>query len=61
MSPTLAIIIGVGIIVLIGYRWARGITNMKEKYPEYDGKEYLNWDRKDDDWDNPTAHTEGDF
>ena len=41
-------------IVLISWLWVRGISNMKEKYPDYKGEDFL-------DWDDDKAHTEGNF
>jgi hypothetical protein len=29
---------------LISWLWVRGISNMKEKHPDYKGEDFLNWD-----------------
>jgi len=49
-----AIIISLLVAALISYLWVRGIDNMKKKYPDYKGEDFLNWD------DNK-IHSEGDF
>lgn len=36
----------------ISFLWVRGIDNMKEKHPDYKGKDFL-------DWDDNKSHTEG--
>jgi len=68
-----AILIVFLISTIIAILWARAIANMHEKYPDYKGEDFLNWDRKNDDWDKlPThsgrdgwddnkIHSEGDF
>lgn len=43
-------------IAILSYAWVKGISNMKENHPDYKGEEFLNWDRKNDDWDK--THTE---
>lgn len=59
-------LITIGLVLLvtipISLLWVRGISNMKEKYPDYKGDDFLStaagrdaWD----DWDN--AHTEGEI
>lgn len=50
------IVIGISILIAlpIGILWVRGIHYMKEKYPDYKGEDFLNWD------DNKT-HTEGEL
>ena len=53
------LIISFGIATIIAIFWVRGISNMKEKYPDYKGEDFLNWDEKDTDWDN--NHTEGEL
>jgi len=50
-------IIGLIIVVftlLIAIVWVRGINHMKEKYPNYKGEDFL-------DWDDNKIHSEGDF
>ena len=49
---------------LISWSWVRGIDYMKENHPDYKGDDFLstsagrdNWD----DWDDNTAHTEGEI
>jgi hypothetical protein len=46
-------------VAILSYAWVKGISNMKENHPDYKGEEFLNWDRKNDDWDK--THTEGDL
>ena len=53
-------IIGLAGLIQIGIAWVAGIDKMKKDYPDYKGEEFLNWDRKHDDWDNK-SHTENDF
>ena len=43
-------------VAILSYAWVKGISNMKENHPDYKGEEFLNWDRKNDDWDK--THTE---
>jgi hypothetical protein len=57
-----AIAITLIITIPVSLLWVKGISNMKEKYPNYKGEDFLNtaagrdaWD----DWDN--AHTEGEI
>lgn len=52
------IIIGV-LTLIVSYAWASAIINMKENHSDYKGEEFLNWDRKNDDWDDNKTHTEG--
>jgi hypothetical protein len=47
------IIIGV-LTLIVSYAWAKAISDMKEKHPEYKGEDFLNWN--DD-----KNHTEGEF
>lgn len=52
----------IGILTLtVSYAWAKGISDMKKQHPDYQGKEFLNWDGKHDDWDDNKTHTEGGF
>jgi hypothetical protein len=44
------------LVAILSYAWVKGISNMKENHPDYKGEEFLNWDRKNDDWDK--THTE---
>ena len=48
------LIITLVIVIPIAILWVRGIDNMKNKYPDYKGEDFLNWD------DNKN-HTEGEF
>jgi hypothetical protein len=43
-------------VAILSYAWVKGISNMKENHPDYKGEEFLNWDRKNDDWNK--THTE---
>jgi hypothetical protein len=45
-------------IAILSYAWVKGISNMKENHPDYKGEEFLNWDRKNDDWDKTHTETE---
>jgi hypothetical protein len=54
------IIIGV-LVLIVSYAWVKGISNMKEKHPDYKGEDFLNWDGKYPDWDDNKTHSEGDF
>lgn len=38
-------------VALISWLWVRGISNMKEKHPEYKGQDFLNW-VDDDEYEN---------
>jgi hypothetical protein len=61
------------IVAFISWRWVKAIDYMHKHHPDYKGEEFLNWDRKNDEWDKtPThsgrdawddekVHTEGDF
>ena len=57
------LIIVIGIIILfsalIAWRWVEGIDYMQKNHPDYKGEDFLNWDRKNDDWDK--NNYEGDF
>ena len=46
---------------ILSYAWVKGINNMKEKHPDYKGEDFLNWDGKNDGWDDNKNHTEGEF
>lgn len=35
--------------LIISIIWVRGISNMKEKHPDYKGDDFLNWDKDKDD------------
>ena len=41
--------------VIVGILWANAIDNMPK---DYKGEEFLNWDRKNDNWDDDKTHTE---
>ena len=47
------------LVCIISWAWVKGIDNMKKNHPDYKGEEFLNWDRKNDDWDK--THTEEDL
>lgn len=47
--------------LFISWMWVRGIDKMKRKHPDYKGEDFLNWDRKNDGWDDNKTHSEGDF
>jgi len=58
----------IGIIIFIialsasiAWLWAGGISYMKKNHPDYKGEDFLNWDRKNDGWDDNKNHTEGEF
>jgi len=55
------IIIIVLVVVPVAILWVRGIDYMQKNHPDYKGEEFLNWDRKNDDWDDNKIHSEGDF
>ena len=46
-------------IAVISYGWTEGIDYMQKNHPDYKGEDFLNWDRKNDDWDK--NNYEGDF
>ena len=54
------IIIGV-LVLIVSYAWAKAISDMHKNHPDYKGEDFLNWDRKNDDWDDNKTHSEGDF
>jgi len=56
-----AIIISLLVAAPISYLWVRGIDNIKKNHPNYKGHDFLNWDGKNDDWDDNKIHSEGDF
>ena len=49
------------VTVLISWLWVRGISEMKHDHPDYKGEDFLNWDRKNDGWDDNKTYSEGDF
>jgi len=55
------IIVTLIVVIPVAIMWANGIDNMKKNYPDYKGEDFLNWDRKNDNWDDNKSHTEGDF
>jgi Na+/citrate or Na+/malate symporter len=46
------LIIAITLSTAIAILWVRGISNMKEKYPDYKGEDFLA------DWDDDKVHTE---
>lgn len=38
------------ITAVISWLWVRGISNMKENHPDYDGRDFLN--EEDDEYEN---------
>ena len=38
------------VTAIISYLWVRGIDNMKEDHPDYEGKDFLN--EEDDEYEN---------
>ena len=44
------LIISFGIATIISILWVRGISNMKEKHPDYKGHDFLKWE--DDEYEN---------
>jgi len=72
MSYLITILITLVVVIPISWLWVKGIDTMKKKYPNYKGKDFLNWDNKNDEWDktrntggrddwDKISHTEGDF
>lgn len=61
MSVLIVILISLLISSFIAYIWVRGIDNMKKNHPNYKGEDFLNWDGKDDNWDDNKIHSEGNF
>lgn len=57
----IAVIITLVVALFISILWVRGISSMEEKHPDYKGEDFLNWDRKNDNWDDNKVHSEGDF
>ena len=60
------------VVGIISYFWVRGIDFIKEKYPDYTGDDFLNWnndsnsdtnnhERINSSWDDNKSHTEGEF
>ena len=47
------------VVGIISISWVNGIDYMKENHPDYKGEDFLNWDRKNDGWDDNKSHTEG--
>lgn len=45
-------------LILLSWGWVEGVDRMSENHPDYKGEEFLNWDRKNDDWDDNKSHTE---
>ncbi len=59
MNTLIVIAITLIITIPISIFWARGISNMKEKYPDYKGEDFLSTAAGRDAWDD--AHTEGEI
>ena len=59
----MSILITIGIVLIItipiSLLWVKGISNMKEKYPNYKGEDFLSTAAGRDAWDD--AHTEGEI
>lgn len=39
-------------VLIISIIWVEGISNMKEKHPDYKGNDFLNWEKDEDDENN---------
>lgn len=61
MNTFIVILAILGVSTIVGILWGKGIINMHEKYPDYKGEDFLNWDGKSDQWDDHKSHTEGPF
>ena len=46
-----AIILITSMILSFIWLWVGGIEYMKKNHPTYEGKDFLNWDKDDDDKD----------
>lgn len=57
----MGLIITAVVTLLVSILWVRGLSNMKEKYPDYKGEDFLNWDNKHPEWNDNKIHSEGDF
>lgn len=53
MDLLISIIICLVVSSIISILWVIGISNMKDKHPDYKGHDFL-------EWDDDKAHTEGD-
>ncbi len=58
----------IGIIIFIialsasiAWLWVGGIDYMKKHHSNYKGEDFLNWNEKDNGWDDNKNHTEGEF
>jgi hypothetical protein len=51
MEYLVAFIISLLITTPIAILWVKGIDYMHKNHPDYKGEDFLNWDRKNDDWD----------
>lgn len=49
------------VVLIISWIWVRGIDNMKKNHSDYKGEDFLNWDGKNDGWDDNKIHSEGEF
>ena len=49
------------VVGVISISWVNGIDYMKENHPDYKGEDFLNWDRKNDGWDENKSHTENEI
>lgn len=57
----IGIVITLTVTLAVSLLWVKGLSNMKEKHPDYKGEDFLNWDGKADNWDDNKVHSEGDF
>lgn len=55
----IAIIMAAVVSIIAGALLVDGIDGMKQNHPDYKGEDFLNWDRKNDDWDK--THTENEL
>jgi hypothetical protein len=53
MITSYLIAIGISFLFagIISFFWVRGIDYMHKNHSDYKGEDFLNWDRKNDDWD----------
>ena len=40
------------VTAIISYLWVRGIDNMKKNHPDYEGEDFLDWNKNKDDENN---------
>ena len=43
-------------LILLSWKYVDDVDYMDKNHPDYKGEEFLNWDRKNDDWNK--THTE---